>query len=131
MCAYVCFFGTWLFFWSLFLNDILYLDTFHPLVFYFCTSSVVARRVSTFYGESWTSKIKVILYYFSRLLHFIYLFYILQLGVLLDRRLLTLVLPVFSFVVLYSKLPHKVLQRKYIHHWLASYLRKSTYIQSY
>ncbi|XVE76832.1 hypothetical protein DITRI_Ditri13aG0011900 [Diplodiscus trichospermus] len=31
-----------------------------------------------------------------------------MLGVLLDRRLLTLVLPVLSFVVLYSKLPHKV-----------------------
>ncbi|WRX08088.1 GPI mannosyltransferase - like 1 [Theobroma cacao] len=33
-----------------------------------------------------------------------------MLGVLLDRRLLTLVLPVFSFVVLYSKLPHKELR---------------------
>ncbi|XP_021281443.1 dol-P-Man:Man(7)GlcNAc(2)-PP-Dol alpha-1,6-mannosyltransferase isoform X1 [Herrania umbratica] len=33
-----------------------------------------------------------------------------MLGVLLDRRLLTLVLPVLSFVVLYSKLPHKELR---------------------
>eukprot|EP00257_Ricinus_communis_P027016 XP_025014430.1 dol-P-Man:Man(7)GlcNAc(2)-PP-Dol alpha-1,6-mannosyltransferase isoform X1 [Ricinus communis] len=30
------------------------------------------------------------------------------LGVLLDRRLLLFVLPVFSFILLYSKLPHKV-----------------------
>jgi alpha-1,6-mannosyltransferase len=32
----------------------------------------------------------------------------LQLGVLLDRRVLSFVLPVFFFIVLYSKLPHKV-----------------------
>lgn len=33
----------------------------------------------------------------------------LQLGILLDRRILPFVLPVFFFIILYSKLPHKVL----------------------
>lgn len=32
----------------------------------------------------------------------------LQLGVLIDRRVVIFVLPVFSFILLYSKLPHKV-----------------------
>lgn len=31
-----------------------------------------------------------------------------QFGVLLDRRVFFYILPVLSFVVLYSKLPHKV-----------------------
>lgn len=35
-------------------------------------------------------------------------FSFLQLGVLIDRRVLIFVLPVFSFILLYSKLPHKV-----------------------
>ena len=34
--------------------------------------------------------------------------FFLQLGVLIDRRVLIFVLPVFSFIFLYSKLPHKV-----------------------
>lgn len=33
---------------------------------------------------------------------------LLQLGVLLDRRILFYIVPVFTFVLLYSKLPHKV-----------------------
>lgn len=32
----------------------------------------------------------------------------LQLGMILDRRILRYIIPVFSFVLLYSKLPHKV-----------------------
>lgn len=32
-----------------------------------------------------------------------------QLGVLLDRRVFFYILPVLSFVLMYSKLPHKVL----------------------
>lgn len=36
------------------------------------------------------------------------MFLLLQLGVLIDRRVLIFVLPVFSFILLYSKLPHKV-----------------------
>lgn len=35
--------------------------------------------------------------------------FLLQLGVLLDRRILFYIIPVLSFVMLYSKLPHKVM----------------------
>lgn len=34
---------------------------------------------------------------------------LLQLGVILDRRVVFYILPVVSYVLLYSKLPHKVL----------------------
>lgn len=34
---------------------------------------------------------------------------LLQLGVLLDRRVWPFVIPVLSFVLIYSKLPHKVI----------------------
>lgn len=37
------------------------------------------------------------------------MFPFLQLGALLDRRVLPFIIPVFTFVLLYSKLPHKVL----------------------
>lgn len=46
------------------------------------------------------------------------LFSMLQLGVFLDRRILSYILPVFLFVLLYSKLPHKVLDMEYELHSL-------------
>lgn len=71
MCAFLWF---WIFSWSVFLNDILCLDTFHSLVFYFCTASLFTCSISTFYGESWTRKMKVILHYFCKLLMLFFFF---------------------------------------------------------
>jgi len=45
----------------------------------------------------------------------------LQLGVLLDRRVLSFVLPVFFFIVLYSKLPHKVTHSMYYDYYYYYY----------
>ncbi|KAG5538758.1 hypothetical protein RHGRI_019344 [Rhododendron griersonianum] len=61
-------------------------DTSLPLVFHFSTSPFVACSISSFVGESRT------------------------LGVILDRRVVFYILPVVSYVLLYSKLPHKELR---------------------
>lgn len=58
-----------------------------------------ASFASCTYYRKWLPNFNLVMAYSSSFL---------QLGVLLDRRVLSFVLPVFFFIVLYSKLPHKV-----------------------
>lgn len=49
---------------------------------------------------------------------------LLQLGVFLDKRVLPFVLPVLCFILLYSKLPHKVTHRWSVASWTSYFILK-------